>query len=267
MVLKRKKPTSPGQRHHIALDLSIISNKKPLSTKTKGKKKKGGRNHHGRITVRGRGKGHKKKYRLIDFKRISQKGKVVSIEKDPNRSAWIARIEGLSQKYYILAPHNLVLNQEVNSSDFTSLSIGNHLPLKRIPVGVTIHNIELTPGKGGQVVRSAGSSGLVIYKGDDGVKVRFPSGEHSVLPLSCKATIGSIGNQDYRNQVLGKAGRSRWLGLRPKVRGVAMNPIDHPHGGGEGRSSGGRPSVTPWGRPTKGQATKASSSKEKIKIS
>lgn len=266
MVLKKKKPTSPGQRHHIGLDLSLLSKEKPLTTKTKGKSKKGGRNNTGRITVRGRGKGHKKKYRQIDFKRINHGGQVVSIEKDPNRSAWIARIQGDGKPYYILAPHNLVINQRVNSAHtclHSLVGIGNNLLLRDIPLGVTIHNLELKPGKGGQVIRSAGSSGLLIYKGGKEAKVRFPSGLQRVLPLTCKATIGSLGNQDYKNQVLGKAGRSRWLGFKSKVRGVAMNPIDHPHGGGEGKSSGGRPSVTPWGRPTKGQASRASSLKKK----
>lgn len=257
MALQRKKPTSPGCRHLLLIDRSSLSNKSstPLSTKTKGKKKKGGRNNKGRITVRGRGGGHKQKYRRIDFKRSSGGGRVLTIEEDPNRSSWIARIRGGRGDFYILAPRHLCIGQFISSQSKT-MGIGNSMLLKDMPLGATIHNVELQPGKGGQVIRSAGCSGLLIHKGQQFARIRFPSGYQSSVSIHCRATIGSLGNQYVKNQILGKAGRSRWLGLRPQVRGVAMNPIDHPHGGGEGKSSGGRPSVTPWGRPTKGQPTK-----------
>jgi len=257
MALKKKrKPTSPAQRHLILIDRSGLSKVKPISKKTKGFSKKSGRNNRGRLTVATKGGGHKRRYREIDFKRKSTSGQVTTIEHDPNRSSWIARVEGV-EPFYILAPNNLQVGDVVESGSKVSIKNGNSLKLREMPLGVTLHNIELKPGRGGQLIRSAGSSGLLIHKGEDYGRIRLPSGVQRLVPLDCMATIGSLSNKDYKNQVLAKAGRSRWLGLRPTVRGVAMNPIDHPHGGGEGKSSGGRPSVTPWGRPTKGQPTRS----------
>jgi len=195
----------------------------------------------------------------------SASGNVVAIEHDPNRSSWIARIKG-DDLFYILAPNNLQVGDSVESGSEANVKNGNCLKLKDMPLGVTLHNIELKPGRGGQLIRSAGSSGLLIHKGEDYARIRLPSGIQRLVPLECKATIGSLSNKDYKNQVLSKAGRSRWLGVRPTVRGVAMNPIDHPHGGGEGKSSGGRPSVTPWGRPTKGQPTRSKKRTNKLII-
>ena len=258
----KRKATSPGQRHLSLIDRSPLSKVKPLSQKTRGLIKKGGRNNRGRVTVGQRGGGHKRKYRIIDFKRLPREGRVLTLEHDPNRSSWIARIQG-EEDYYILAPADLEVGDWVSSQEKAPLQVGNSLPLGEIPLGVTLHNIELYPGKGGQLIRSAGSSGLLVHKGKNYARIRLPSGHQPFLPLTCRGTIGSLSNREAKNQILGKAGRSRWLGRRPTVRGVAMNPIDHPHGGGEGKSSRGRPSVTPWGRPTKGQATR---SKKKKKI-
>lgn len=263
---KRRKPTSPSQRHLILINRDQLSNEKPIRNKTKGFSKKGGRNNRGRLTVATKGGGHKRKYREIDFKRKTSSGNVVAIEHDPNRNSWIARIKEGNKLSYMLAPNNLQVGDSVESGPEASIKNGNCLRLKDIPLGVTLHNIELKPGKGGQLIRSAGTSGLLIHKGEDYARIRLPSGVQRLIPLNCKATIGSLSNKDYKNQVLSKAGRSRWLGIRPTVRGVAMNPIDHPHGGGEGKSSGGRPSVTPWGRPTKGQPTRSKKRRNKLII-
>ena len=262
---KKRKPTSPAQRHLYLIERTELSNEKPLSKKTKGFSKKSGRNNRGRLTVATKGGGHKRRYREIDFKRHPNKGTVIGLEHDPNRSAWIARIKS-DTDYYILAPNNLHVGDTISSEMDASVKVGNSLLLRDMPLGVTIHNVELKPGRGGQMIRSAGSSGLLIHKGQDYARIRLPSGIQRLVPLACRATIGSLSNKDYKNQALGKAGRSRWLGKRPTVRGVAMNPIDHPHGGGEGKSSGGRPSVTPWGRPTKGQPTRSKKKVNKLII-
>jgi large subunit ribosomal protein L2 len=260
---KTRKPTSPSQRHLYLIDRRGLSKKKPLSSQTKGFSKKGGRNNRGRITVGQRGGGHKKKYRTLSFKgTFLKEAKVLSIEHDPNRSAWVARLEGSSPKKdsYFLAPEGLKIGDKISSGSshwVAPIRVGNSNLLKNIPLGLTLYNIETQKWRGGQVARSAGSSGLLLHKGKRYARIRFPSGLQPLISLKCRATIGSVSNKDYKNQVLGKAGRSRWLGKRPHVRGVAMNPIDHPHGGGEGKSSGGRPSVTPWGRPTKGQPTRS----------
>ena len=266
---KKRKPTSPSQRHLYLIDRTSLSKDKPIARKTKGLTKKGGRNIRGRLTVFTKGGGHKRKYREIDFKRTYHRGEVMGIEHDPNRSAWIARIKSNASKeleFYILAPNHLEVGDSVSGIYKDNLSIGNCRPLRDMPLGATIHNVELQPRKGGQLIRSAGTSGLLIHKGREYARVRLPSGTQRYISLDCLATLGSLANKDYKNQVLGKAGRSRWLGRRPTVRGVAMNPIDHPHGGGEGKSSGGRPSVTPWGRPTKGQPTRSSKKKNKLII-
>ena len=269
---KKKTSTTPSQRHLYLIDRSSLYRGKPFYDRTKGSPKSGGRNNKGRVTIRHRGGGHKRKYREIDFKGLFREAWVLGVEQDPNRSAWIARLcefEGgknenaplTSKRYYILAPRHLSRGSGnpslIKSGANVPPQIGNRLPLKEMPLGTNIHNLEIKVGKGGQFIRSAGTSGLLLHKGENEARVRLPSGLQPFVPLNCEASIGSLANQDFKNQVLGKAGRSRWLGRRPKVRGVAMNPIDHPHGGGEGRSSGGRPSVTPWGRPTKGPSTRS----------
>lgn len=260
---KKRRPTSSSQRHLYLIDRTALSKEKPLSNKTQGFSKKSGRNSRGRITVATKRGGHKRKYREIDFKRQSNSGIVMSLEHDPNRSTWIARIKG-EEEFYILAPNHLQKGDFVSSKIDAGVKLGNSLLLKNMPLGATIHNVELKPGRGGQLIRSAGSSGLLIHKGEKYARIRLPSGVQRLVSLTCRATVGSLSNKDYQNQVIGKAGRSRWLGIRPNVRGVAMNPIDHPHGGGEGKSSGGRPSVSPWGKPTKGQPTRSTKKINKL---
>ena len=269
MVLKRTKPTTPSQRHVSLVDRTSLSNMKPIRSKTYGFAKTGGRNHKGRITTFQRGGGHKRRYRVIDFKRKFCQGEVVSIEHDPNRSAWIARIrrEDTQEEFYILAPKGISIGTIVESNEFTDVKPGNSMILAKIPIGTSIHNIELKPGKGGQLIRSAGCSGSLIQKTEHYGRVRLPSGSQRLIPLKCSATLGYVSNQEYNIQNIGKAGRSRWLSRRPIVRGVAMNPVDHPHGGGEGKTSGGRPSVTPWGRPTKGQPTRSKKKRNKLILS
>jgi large subunit ribosomal protein L2 len=261
MSKRKTTAVTPGQRHLYLIDRSSLSKEKPLSYRTKGLSKSGGRNNRGRVTVRHRGGGHKRKYRSLDFKGVYDKASVEAIEADPNRSAWIARLRGRgfpAKRYYILAPQHLTVGGPwLSTHPKAPPQIGNRLPLGEMPLGTTLHNVEIKVGKGGQLIRSAGSSGLLIHKGEGKARIRLPSGLQPSLSLDCKGSIGSLGNRDFQNQNLAKAGRNRWLGKRPKVRGVAMNPIDHPHGGGEGRSSGGRPSVTPWGRPTKGPTTRS----------
>ena len=220
---------------------------------------KAGRGASGRISVRRKGGGHKKKYRIIDFKRDKSgvPGKVAQIEYDPNRSANIALIYYVDgEKRYILAPKGLTVGDLVQSGENAPVKTGNTLPLENIPLGIEIHNLELQLGRGGQLVRSAGTSAVLVAKEGDYVTVRLPSGEMRMIFRKCHATVGVVGNEDHMNVSIGKAGRSRWLGKRPKVRGVVMNPHDHPHGGGEGRTSGGRHPVTPWGKPTKGYKTR-----------
>ncbi|MBW1777457.1 MAG: 50S ribosomal protein L2 [Deltaproteobacteria bacterium] len=259
MALKKKNPTSPGRRFQTYSDFQEISKEIPEKGLTKPLKKSGGRNVYGRITSRHRGAGHKRRYRVIDFKRdkIGIPAKVAAIEYDPNRSARIALLHYVDgEKRYILAPQHLAVNDMVVSGPDADIKPGNTLPLKNIPLGTQIHNIELRLGKGGQIVRSAGTYAQVMAKESPYALIKLPSGELRMVLLECKATVGQLGNVEHSNLDLGKAGRKRWLGRRPRVRGVAMNPVDHPMGGGEGRSSGGRHPCTPWGKPTKGYNTR-----------
>lgn len=259
MAIKTYKPTSAGRRHQTCSAFEEITSSTPEKSLLVSLKKTGGRNSFGRITSRHIGGGHKKKYRIIDFRRnkIDIPAKVASIEYDPNRSARIALLNYLDgEKRYILAPLNLKVGDVVLASSNADIKPGNSLPLRAIPLGTIIHNIELKIGKGGQLARSAGTFAQLMAKEGKYAQVKLPSGEVRLVLLDCMATVGQVGNIDHENVTIGKAGRTRWLGRRPKVRGVAMNPVDHPHGGGEGRTSGGRHPVTPWGIPTKGYKTR-----------
>lgn len=245
-------------RQWISLDNSGLTKTKPEKSLTEGRKERAGRDANGRISVRHKGGGHKRLYRIIDFKRdkIGIQGTVASIEYDPNRSSNIALINYADgEKRYILAPKGLVVKTKIISGPNSPIEVGNALPLENIPVGFTVHNIEMTLGKGGQIVRSAGAGALIAAKDKDYVTVKLPSGEMRMIFKKCYATIGTVGNEDHMNTQFGKAGRRRWLGVRPTVRGMVMNPVDHPHGGGEGKSKGIHP-VTPWGQPTKGYKTR-----------
>ena len=257
MPLRKLKPVTPGQRHAILDDFSDITKKYPEKSLVIGKRKKGGRNNTGRITVRHRGGGHKKLYRIIDFKgRKNMEGKVVSIEYDPNRSSRIALVHYIDGiKSYLIAPYGLKVGDIINCGENAEIKTGNRLPLKNIPEGLQIFNIEMVPGKGGQIVRSAGTLATLMVKGEKYAQVRLPSGEVRLFDLNCFATLGQVSNIDHKYVSLGKAGRTRHLGIRPTVRGVAMNPVDHPHGGGEGRSKGHQ-SQSPWGWSTKGHKTR-----------
>ncbi|HID16287.1 MAG TPA: 50S ribosomal protein L2 [Candidatus Atribacteria bacterium] len=259
MGIKKMKPTSPGMRFATYPDFAEITKDKPEKSLLVSLKKSGGRNSNGRITVRHRGRGHKRLYRIIDFKRDKDDipAKVVSIEYDPNRSARIALLSYVDgEKRYIIAPVGVNVGDILMSGRNAEIRPGNSLPLANIPVGTFIHNIELKIGKGGQIARSAGSSAQLMAKEGAYAHIRMPSGEVRLIDLRCRATIGQVGNLDHSNISIGKAGRSRHLGRRPKVRGVAMNPIDHPHGGGEGKTGTGGTPVTPWGKPTKGYKTR-----------
>lgn len=259
MAIKKIKPTSPGRRFQRYSAFNEITSTTPEKRLLKIIKKTGGRNVNGRITCRHHGGGHKRQYRIIDFKRdkIGIPARVASIEYDPNRSARIALLYYIDgEKRYILAPQNLSVDDRIMSGPDADIKPGNTLPLSNIPLGTHIHNIELRTGKGGQIVRSAGTFAQLMAKEDRYALIKLPSGEVRMIFLKCKATIGELGNAEHENISLGKAGRKRWLGRRPKVRGVAMNPVDHPMGGGEGRSSGGRHPCTPWGIPTKGYRTR-----------
>jgi large subunit ribosomal protein L2 len=259
MGIKRYKPTSPGRRFQTVSDFEEITRSKPHKPLLSPLSKSGGRNVSGRITLRRRGGGHKRQYRVIDFKRnkIGVPSKVISIEYDPNRSARIALLQYRDgEKRYILAPQGLKVNDEVVAGSDADIRPGNALPLRNIPLGTLVHNLELRVGKGGQLIRSAGTYAQLMAKEGKYAQVRLPSGEVRMILQDCMATIGQLGNTEHENISLGKAGRSRWLGRRPKVRGVAMNPVDHPHGGGEGKTSGGRHPVSPWGVPTKGYKTR-----------
>lgn len=269
MALKFYNPTSPGQRQLVLVDKSDLWKGKPEKTLTKGIKSCGGRNNLGRITTRHQGGGHKRRYRLIDFKRTKEnmEGVVERIEYDPNRTAFIALIKYEDGELsYILAPQKLAVGNKVISGDKVDIKFGNCLPLKNIPVGTIIHNIEMKPGKGGQLSRSAGTYAQVAGRDGAYVQLKLSSGELRLVRSDCRATIGAVSNPDQKNIVLSKAGRKRWLGVRPTVRGVAMNPVDHPHGGGEGKTSGGRHPVTPWGKCTKGKKTRKNSSTSKYII-
>ncbi len=259
MALKKYNPTTPSQRGLVRVDKSFLWKGSPYKPLTKGLKKTGGRNNLGRITSRHIGGGHKKLYRLIDFKRskINIPAVIERIEYDPNRTAYIALLKYSDNEYsYILAPAKLNVGDEIISSPDADIKPGNCLPLKNIPVGTIIHNVEMKVGKGGQIARSAGASVSIVGKDSGYAQIKLSSGEVRLVPLDCVATIGTLSNADKKNTIIGKAGRSRWMGRRPTVRGVAMNPIDHPHGGGEGKTSGGRHPVTPWGKPTKGKKTR-----------
>ena len=259
MGIRIIKPTTPGQRGRSISTFEEITADKPLKSLVKGKKRISGRNVYGRITMRRRGGGHKRRYREIDFRRdkIGVPGKVVSIEYDPNRSARIALISYRDgDKRYILWVDGLKVGAEIVSGEGARIALGNALPLKAIPVGTTVHNIGLQANRGGQIVRSAGTGAQLVAREGEYCTLRLPSGEVRLIHCDCFATIGQVGNIDHMNTSLGKAGATRWLGRRPKVRGVAMNPVDHPLGGGEGRSSGGRHPVTPWGVPTRGYKTR-----------
>jgi large subunit ribosomal protein L2 len=259
MAIKRVKPTSPGRRFQTYSDFEEISKESPEKSLLKINLKSGGRNTNGRITCRHRGGGHKRFYRIVDFKRDKDNipAKVATIEYDPNRSARIALLHYADgEKRYILAPAKLTVGDEIMSGPEADIKPGNALPLANIPLGTHIHNIELRLGKGGQIVRSAGGYAQLMAKEDRYALVKLPSGEVRMVLLKCKATVGQLGNVNHENVSIGKAGRHRWQGRRPKVRGVAMNPVDHPMGGGEGRSSGGRHPCSPWGVPTKGYRTR-----------
>lgn len=261
MGLRKFKPTSPGRRQMTVSDFSALSDKdnKPERKLVRPLSPKGGRNNHGRISVRFRGGGHKRRYRLIDFKRnkFNVPARVASIEYDPNRSANIALLKYLDgEKRYILAPNDLHVGDQVVSSDQADIRPGNSLPLFKIPMGTTVHAVELKPGKGAQIVRSAGTGAQIMAREGGYVLLRMPSGELRRVLEKCRASIGQLGNIDHENVSIGKAGRKRWLGRMPHNRGVSMNPVDHPLGGGEGRSSGGRHPVTPWGKPTRGAKTR-----------
>ena len=259
MAIKTYKPTSAGRRHQTCSTFDEITTAKPEKSLVVSLNKSGGRNSFGRITSRHIGGGHKQKYRIIDFRRdkIDIPGRVATIEYDPCRSARIALIYYVDgEKRYILAPNDLSVGCTVMSGATADIKPGNTLPLKLIPLGTIIHNVEMKIGKGAQLVRSAGTFAQLMAKDGKYVQVKLPSGEVRMILQDCMATIGQVGNLDHEKVSIGKAGRSRWLGRRPKVRGVAMNPVDHPHGGGEGRTSGGRHPVTPWGIPTKGYKTR-----------
>jgi large subunit ribosomal protein L2 len=259
MAIKTYKPTSAGRRHQTCSTFDEITTSTPERSLVVSLKKTGGRNSFGRITSRHIGGGHKQKYRIIDFRRdkIDIPGLVATIEYDPYRSARIALINYVDgEKRYILAPSDLAVGNTIVSGASADIKPGNTLPLKLIPLGTIIHNIEMKIGKGAQLVRSAGTFAQLMAKDGKYVQVKLPSGEVRMILQDCMATIGQVGNLDHEKVSIGKAGRSRWLGRRPKVRGVAMNPVDHPHGGGEGRTSGGRHPVTPWGIPTKGYKTR-----------
>jgi len=257
--IKAYKPTTPVRRFQTVSTFEEITRDYPERSLLLPLKKTGGRNNWGRITSRHRGGGHKRRYRIIDFKRDKWNipAKVASIEYDPNRTAYIALLHYADgEKRYILAPVGLKVGDTVMAGPGADIKPGNALPLKDIPLGTVIHNIELKEGKGGQLVRSAGTLARILAKENGYAQVKLASGEVRLIPLNCMATIGQVSNVDHENISIGKAGRSRWLGRRPRVRGVAMNPIDHPHGGGEGRTSGGRHPCTPWGKPTKGYKTR-----------
>ncbi|MGC7845570.1 50S ribosomal protein L2 [Desulforudis sp. 1088] len=259
MATKKFKPTSPGRRFVTVSDFAEITAAEPEKSLIQPLKRTGGRNTQGRLTVRHQGGGHKRKYRIIDFKRDKDgiPAKVVSIEYDPNRSANIALVSYADgEKRYILAPVGLQVGQTIVSGPDADIKVGNALPLRNIPAGTLIHNLEYYPGQGAKVVRSAGGAAQLMAKEGDYAHVRLPSGEVRLFSMDCKATIGQVGNLEHENITVGKAGRNRWLGIRPTVRGVVMNPVDHPHGGGEGRSPIGRAPVTPWGKPALGAKTR-----------
>ncbi len=269
MALKHYNPTSPARRGLILVDRSALWKGGPVKALTEGKRKTGGRNNKGHVTSRGIAGGHKQRYRYIDFKRRKWdvEGIVDRIEYDPNRTAFIALIKYPDEEVaYILAPQRLAVGDKVIAAKKTDVKPGNAMELGQMPVGTIVHNVEMKPMKGGQIARSAGTYVQVVGRDRGMVIVRLNSGEQRYIRGECMATVGAVSNPDNQNQNLGKAGRSRWLGIRPLTRGVAKNPVDHPHGGGEGRTSGGRHPVTPWGKPTKGARTRHNKSTDKMII-
>ncbi|MBN36768.1 MAG: 50S ribosomal protein L2 [Rhodospirillaceae bacterium] len=269
MALKPHKPVTPGRRGLVQVDRSHLYKGKPVKDLTEGLKKKGGRNVHGRITMRHRGGGHKRRYRLIDFKRrkFDVVATVERLEYDPNRSAYLALLNYEDgEQAYILAPQRVQPGDKIVAGERVDIRPGNAMPLENIPVGTIIHNIEMKSKGGGKIARSAGNYAQLIGKDQGYAQLRLSSGEMRMVRGECMATIGAVSNPDHQNRKLGKAGRKRWMGKRPSVRGVVMNPIDHPHGGGEGRTSGGRHPVTPWGKPTKGARTRTKKASDKLII-
>jgi len=269
MALKTFNPTTPGQRQLVMVDRSALYKGKPVKALTEGKNSTGGRNNNGRITVRFRGGGHKKAYRMVDFKRdkVDVAATVERLEYDPNRTAFIALVKYADgEQAYILAPQRLAVGDSVIAGSHVDVKPGNVMPLGNMPVGTIVHNIELKLGKGGQLARSAGTYAQLVGRDQDYVIIRLNSGEQRLVHGRCRGTIGAVSNPDHMNISIGKAGRTRWMGWRPHNRGVVMNPIDHPHGGGEGRTSGGRHPVTPWGKPTKGRKTRTNNAADKFII-
>ena len=267
MALKTHNPTTPSRRGFVLVDRAGLWKGKPERSLTEGLRNKGGRNNNGRITARRRGGGHKRRYRIIDFKRLKHdvEATVLRLEYDPNRTAFIALIKYADGDLsYILAPQRLREGDKIISGDTVDIKPGNAMPMQNIPVGTIIHNVEMKVGKGGQIARSAGTYAQIIGKDQGYAQLRLNSGELRMVRAECMATVGAVSNPDQQNIKLGKAGRKRWLGKRPSVRGVAMNPIDHPHGGGEGRTSGGRHPVTPWGKPTKGKRTRSNKKTDRL---
>ena len=270
MALKTYKPTTPGQRQLVLVDRSELYKGKPVKTLTEGKPSKGGRNNNGRVTVRFRGGGHKQSYRLLDFKRrkVDVAATVERIEYDPNRTAFIALLKYADGELsYILAPQRLAVGDSVVAGEHVDVKPGNAMPMGNMPVGTIVHNVELKIGKGGQLARSAGTYAQIVGRDGEYVIVRLNSGEQRLVHSRCMAVVGAVSNPDHMNIKIGKAGRTRWLGRRPHNRGVTMNPVDHPHGGGEGRTSGGRHPVTPWGFPTKGKKTRKNKATNKFIVS
>jgi large subunit ribosomal protein L2 len=267
MGLKTFRPTTPGQRYKAVSDFAEITTDKPEKSLLRPLKKSGGRDNHGHVSAWQRGRGHKRRYRVIDFRRDKRgiPARVATIEYDPNRSARIALlVYADGEKRYILAPKGLEVDMKVVASPDAEIQIGNAMPLKSVPLGTEVHNLEMIPGKGGQIARGAGAAATVVAKEGTAVQVKMPSGEVRIFANECYCTIGQIGNIDHENLVIGKAGRNRWLGKRPHTRGVAMNPVDHPMGGGEGRTSGGRHPTTPWGKPTKGYKTRGRKASDRL---
>ncbi len=267
MALRKFNPTTPSQRQLVLVDRSELWKGRPEKTLTEGLNSAGGRNNLGRVTMRRRGGGAKKLYRVIDFKRrkFDIEAKVERIEYDPNRTAFIALVKYLDGELaYIIAPQRLKVGDRIISGEKVDVKPGNAMPLRSIPVGTIIHNVELKPGKGGQIARSAGNYAQLVGRDGAMAQLRLQSGEVRLAPAECMATIGAVSNADHLNETVGKAGRQRHKGNRPSVRGVAMNPVDHPHGGGEGRTSGGRHPVTPWGKPTKGRKTRKNKRTQKM---
>lgn len=267
MALKTYRPVTPSLRHTVTTDRSELHKGKPVKKLTVGKTKNAGRNNHGRITMRRRGGGHKQSYRIIDFRRnkFDVEATVERLEYDPNRTSNIALIKYTDGEVaYIIAPQKLKAGDKVIAGDKVDIQPGNAMPLKNIPVGTLIHNIEMKPGKGGQIARAAGAYAMLAGKDGGYAQIKLRSGELRLVHGECMATVGTVSNQDHQNEKIGKAGRNRWLGKRPSVRGVVMNPVDHPHGGGEGKTSGGRHPVSPWGLSAKGKKTRSKKKSNKM---